>query len=142
MADRLSWLDAFERAARFSWQLDLNPVIDSYFAARMHDAHDSCFSNHIAPAVSGQNCFQEPGLEVINLEAGVTQTCHLNDRVRSYPQKCSFRQGQEVDAVSCDVLSEVPGLHRETFLLKLDEQFCMDQMHLPQVGLRRITSNS
>ena len=50
---RLSWLDAFERAARFSWQLDLNPVTDSYFAARTHDAHDSCFSNHVAPAVSG-----------------------------------------------------------------------------------------
>ena len=52
------------------------------------------------------------------------------------------RQGQQIDARGGDALAEVGRPNDETLLAKLIEQFGVDQMHLAQIGLRRIPADA
>ena len=52
------------------------------------------------------------------------------------------RQGQQIDAGCGDVLAKLAGLNRKTFGAQFVEQFGMNQMHLTQIGLRRVPADA
>ena len=121
------------------WQLYGYGVTGTYHPANKHYRHHPTGPNDPAVvAVSKQ--LHQPVLELVDLDAGIAQACQLDGRLRANPQHGPGGKGEQVDACGGDVLSELTGSNVVALLSEWCEQFLMDQVYLPEVRLRRVSS--
>src|ERR1700761_1458266 len=76
---------------------------------------------------------EQPGLEILDLVAGIAQAGEFDDRLRTEPKTRAGRQAEQVDVSCRNVLAQLAGANAVALLCDLVEQLCLDQMNLPQV---------
>lgn len=119
-------------------QFDNYRVIRLHRAACKNDGHDAGLANKFAIGRAIQHSIEKPGLEILYLGARVAQArCFQNDLVANSDQS-ALRQPQQIDPARGDVLAKICGRDIKTLFRKLVEKLGMNEMHLPQIGLRRI----
>jgi hypothetical protein len=79
---------------------------------------------------------------MVELDAGIAQAGDFDNSTGAKIQSRAGRQRQQVDAFGGDVLTEVGRLYRKAPGAQFIEQFDMQQMHLAQIGLRRILADA
>jgi hypothetical protein len=80
-------------------------------------------------------------LMVVELFAGVAQPGHTNFGFCPEPEDRVGRRRLEVKAAGKDILTQSSRASVKALRLELVEQFPMDEMDLPEVGLGRIGTN-
>jgi hypothetical protein len=65
---------------RGRWELDADGIPGPYLAAGLDDAHNACLADEVAVLVTVQNRRHQVRPEVVQLDAGVAQTGHLDHR--------------------------------------------------------------
>src|SRR6266404_4424375 len=107
-----------------------------------HDAHDSSLANQIAVRIPVQRCGHQVYLEIVDLDAGIAQAGDFDNGACAKMQPRAGWQGQQIDAGCGDVLAKLAGLNGKAFGAQLVEQFSVNQMHLTQIGLRRVLADA
>jgi hypothetical protein len=120
----------------------MDAVLRAHFTPHPHDSHYTRFPNQCALRVARERCLHEARLDGVELNAGVAQPCHLNDRTRPQTQTRSRGQAQKIHALRRDVLPHIAGPDSETERPQLVVQFGVDEMHLTQVRRVRRFGNA
>ena len=81
-------------------------------------------------------------MEPVELRAGVAEPGHLDDRLRAEVEPRPAPEREQVDAACGDVLAHRAGTDGEAGDRELVVQLAVDQVHLPQVRLRRVARHS
>lgn len=69
--------------------------------------------------IAVKNSLHQPGLEVVELMAGVAQPGYLDDRCAPQVQSGGARQAKNVEAAGCEVLPNLPRCDLEPSAAKL-----------------------
>jgi hypothetical protein len=127
-----------ERLRLSYWRQDSDLVTGSHFAAANHNGHYAGQpekSPVIGPVEAG---LHEPGFEVVELEARVTQAGDLDHSIRTEVEAGAGGKTEEANATGRDALTHVTGLDVKAACSKGVVQLSVDEMYLPQVGLGRV----
>jgi hypothetical protein len=123
-------------------QFDIDPIARVNLTAGQYYAHDSGFANDIALVVVTYKPLEKAGLKLIQLDAGVSQTGHLNHCRITHVQPGAFWEGKKIDATGCHILAQLSGGNFESGVAKLSVQFEMNQVYLAQVRLAGVNGHS
>ena len=107
-----------------------------------YDAHDTGFSDQRAVGVPVEHRGHQPGLEFVELNAGIAQPGDFDDSIAPEMQPRAGWQREQIDAARRDVLAEVTRHHRVAACAQFLEQLSVDEMHLAQVRLGRIARHA
>ena len=121
---------------------DANPIAGAHSSGAHHDRHHSGSSPDVAIAIAADNGSEKPFVEALDLAARVPQASHTYHCVFAKVKQGSRREIEKVDARCGDVLSQRPGSDRKAAGVQFVEQFALEQVHLPQIWLRRISRHS
>ena len=119
-------------------RLDLDGVFAGDVAACQDDGHDPSLADQAPVGIAVGDSLQQPWLEDFDLRARVTESGHLEHDGRAEVQPCAARQPEQVQALRRDVLTELTRTDIEALGAQLLEQLGVHQVHLAEVGLRRI----
>ena len=100
-----------------------------------HDPHDARLANKVAVCVVLEYRRQQTLLKIVNLGAGISQTCHFNYSLETDVQQSSSGQFQQLEAARGNVFAQLTGRDLEAFTLQLLEQLERNQVDLAQIGL-------
>src|SRR6476659_6867865 len=123
---------------RFGWQFHIDRVAGAHLSARDDDAHYARLAPGRATAVATHDLMQQARPKAIDLETGIAQSCYLDDRRRPQPQSRSGRKLEQRDTARRDVLPQLTRTHREAGRGELVVQLGVNEVHLPEIRLRRI----
>jgi hypothetical protein len=123
-------------------QFDIDPIAGANLAAGQYYAHDASLANYIALFIVTYKPLKKTLLKLIQLDAGVSQTGHLNHCRITQMQPGAFGQAQQVDATGCHILTQLSGGNFESGNAQLSMQFEMNQVYLAQVRLARVNGHS
>jgi hypothetical protein len=114
----------------------------AHVAARDDDTHHPCLANKTAIRRTLQHGGHEAPLESIELGAGVAKPRQADDDGGADVQFGVDGKSQEIDTLGGDVLAHVTRVHRKTLLTQLDKELAVNEVNLPQIGLRGVLSNT
>lgn len=134
-AEPTSPSDPFQGAVRTGGQFHFDRVAGEHHTAFPHDAHDSGLAHDVPRLVTADDLFQQPILEVVDLQAGIAEAGDFQDRGGADAQQCADRQSEQVDTARGDVLAEFAGRHLEPFFTDLGEELFMNEVDLAQIRL-------
>lgn len=123
-------------------QFHLDDVAWLDAAAGGDDGHDARLAHEAAVRGPIEDRLHEPASEAVDLHARVAQPGDLDARFPAEAQARPARQREKVDPGGGDVLAEVAGPHGEAFPVEFVEEFAMDQVDLPEVGLRGVPAKA
>jgi hypothetical protein len=123
-------------------QFDIDPIAGVNLSAGQYYAHDSGFANDIALLVVAYKLLDKTRLKLIQLDAGVSQTSHLDHRRIAQMQPGASWQTKQIDATGCHILAQLSGGNFESGVAQLGMQFEMNQVYLAQVRLARVNGHS
>ena len=107
-------------------------------AAADHDAHDPGPAHEVPIDGAERDLAQQPGLEPLDLGAGVAQAGHGDERIGADQQGRADGQAVDVETEGGDVLAEVTRGDGVTGRGEHVEELRRDEVDLPQVRLRGI----
>lgn len=119
-------------------ELDDNCVVRAHFTADDNDTHHARLSYDRSVLSALQDSREKTWLKAIELRAGVAQSCDLDDCLVPQAQTCSLRQTEEIHAARRHIFTHVACGDGEPHSLKLFVQLGVNEVDLPQVGLRRV----
>ena len=114
----------------------------SHPAALLHDPHDARAPNDGSSVGALEDRLKETRPEGFNLTARIAQPGHPNDRSRADADQRTRREPKKRKTASRDVLAHLTRFDRESSRAELAEQFGVQEMHLPKIGLGRILGDS
>lgn len=120
------------------WKLNQNAIAGSNHAAGAHDRHDAGLADDLALARAVENGVHQASPKIVDLPAGSAQAGHFDNGARAEVEQRPARQGEQVHSARRDVLAKIARPNAKALSFKFAEQFRMDEMSLPQIGLARI----
>ena len=90
-------------------QFDENRIAGPDLAVCQDDGHDASLADGSTVFISWEHCGHQPWLEVVQLEAGVTQTGHFDDCRLAQAQARPGWQSEQIDAARGDILAHLSG---------------------------------
>jgi len=123
-------------------QFDIDPITRVNLAAGQYYTHDSGLTNDIALVVETYQPLEKAWLKLIQLDAGVSQTGHLNHCRITQMQPGASWQAKQIDATGCHILAQLSGGDFEAGVAQLGMQFEMNQVYLAQVRLAGVNGHS
>jgi hypothetical protein len=123
------------------WPFDLNRVARPNLTTREDDTHDSGDTGYGTVLISVSQPPHQAFLEVINLEARVPQPGQFNNSIRSDAQQCPRWKRKQVNTFGRNVLTELTSSNGVALPCQLVEQLLVDDVNLPEVGLRCVLAH-
>ncbi len=124
------------------WKIDPDGVTRPDVASGNHNRHHACLAYDAAMPIAAGDGTEQPRLKSLDLDAGIPEPGHLDDRALAESKPSAFRKRKQIDAARGDVLAQVPGMHSESLGRELVEQLSVNEVNLPQVGLQGITRDA
>lgn len=124
-----------QRQMRQGRQFHANRIPAPHHAAFAHHGHDPRLADHLATRSPIQHSGQQARLESLDLPAWIAQAGYFEFHLLADQQHSAARQGQQVYALGGDIFTEFANAYCEAFCGQFGEQFGVDQVDLPQVGL-------
>ena len=134
--------DAFKRSVRQRRKRDIDRVCGADDSSSDDNAHDPSELHQRTMGITDQNLCEKPILKVVDLRARIAQAGYRDKSGRTDLEYRSDGQVKQLDAPGSDVLTQVTGTDIETLRGQVIEEFRVDQMHLAQVWLGRISGDS
>lgn len=119
-------------------QFDANRIVWTYWPAAQNNPHDARFADGLSICIAIENCREQAQLMVVELPARIAKTGHEHFRTTAELERRIPRQGQEIEATGENILAHRARADLEAFRFQLVMKFLMNEMHLPEIGLRRI----
>lgn len=123
-------------------QFDPQGVARPHLARGDDDAHDAGLADEIALRVAVENRRHQSGTIRVELPARIAQPGDLDDGRGADAKPRSARQVEQRKPARQDVLSDAARHDPESGGIELVENLFVKQMHLAQVGLRRILGDA
>jgi hypothetical protein len=123
-------------------KFDADRVGRSDNSSRQDNGHDATLANDHAIRSPIKNHRKQARHEVFNLPTGIAQAGDFQHYFRTNPQQGAARQPKQINPLRGDILAKLGRANIEALGAKLIEQFGVDQMDLPQIGLRWVRSNA
>ena len=130
--------DSVERFVRTLGRLDPDGVSAGDVASCQNDGHDPSLTDQALVEIAVGDSLQQPWPEGVDLHTRATKSGHLEHDGRAEVQPCAARQPEQVQALRRDVLPELTRTNIEALGAQLLKQLGVHQVHLAEVGLRRI----
>ena len=121
---------------------DADGIAGLHYPTLQHHRHHTGLADQRAVGRTTQQRRRQASLKLVELNTGIAQTGDPDDGSIAQLQLSAWRQVQQSQSAGADVFAEVRAANRKTLPGQLVEQFRMNQVHLPQVGLRRITRHT
>lgn len=106
-----------------------------------HNSHHAALAYDGPIVRSSQDLTEQPWFESINKVAWISKTGDADDGVIAELKQGALGQREQVEAVCGDILAQLSRLNLVACRCQLAEKLCVEQMHLSQIGLRRIPRN-
>lgn len=133
-------LDALERLVRRRREFYFDRAARMDGASADDDGHDACSRRLPAMGRVGEGGCHEAGAEAIHLDAGCTESGDFDDCLRPNMEAGGGGEGEQIDAGGGDVFAEVAGIEAKARAAEGFEEFCVEEVHLREVGLGRIAA--
>ena len=130
-----------EQVMRVRRHIDLDNAAGADLTPVQNNRHDAGFANDVSRDVTIQRRGHQAGHEAIELEAGISKACYLDESRRPETQARPGRQREKINAARSDVFPEISWRHRKALASKFLMKFGVDEMDLPQVGRCRVSSH-
>ncbi len=120
-----------------------NPNLIAWFdlTARQHHAHNPSFANQIPSLVMLEHGVHQSCLQAVELRAGVAQTRNLEHRSFAKVHCCASGKSEQINPACGDVFAHLSRVNLEPSSLKFVVKLGVNEMHLAQIGLRRVSRN-
>ena len=124
------------------WESHYDAIAGTHLAPDHHHAHDPALADERTVRRTVQNRPQQSRTEILDLTAGIAEARHFHDRLIAQAQPSPSRQAEQIDALRGHILAKMAGRDAaEAVARQFVEQLGMDEMDLPQIGLRGIDSH-
>jgi hypothetical protein len=126
---------------RQRWQLHRDRVVGSNLAAGHDHRHDTGLADERTAGVAVEHRSHQAGLELIQLYARVAEPRDVENRRIPDSQPGARGEPEQVDPACRDVLTHVSRHHSESLGSQLVVKLGVNQMHLAEIRLGRITGH-
>ncbi len=124
------------------WELDGDFIAWPDSAARDDDAHNPRLANQLSLRSATKHCCSKARLKLVELFTRIAQPGDFDYCGVTNVKLGSGRQSQKVNIARSDVLADLPWVNAKPLSAEFFEELLMNEMHLPEVGLRWVLGDA
>jgi hypothetical protein len=123
-------------------QGDEDPVSLTNHSALEDNGHDARLADQIPGFIPIEDGLQQTRLNGVKLVARISQSCDFDLGRLAELENRPLRKPKQVNPARGDIFAHLTGQYGHSLGSNFVVQFAVDQMHLPQIGLRRVFGNT